>query len=243
MESKITLIAYNEFDIVIIIVGLTNLASHILESLIPFFWGNVHWSKPQISLTFFSITKTFSQRSIKNIELIVEGELIILFNIPKSKNTYTDLAEDIPFLGNTIRLARMVNKACQVSFFSRIYNLTFARFHEVGTSRNRILLDSSSTLIRVNGENLTNILHDEITLTNPFSSAQPPSFTSSWEGVNKCVLVLLELTIITKIVTPTRLIVALSRDHSVDTAIPAVIGDIRMFIYSKLVRKYLSGSD
>lgn len=243
MESQVTFIADNELYVIVVIIGLAYFASHVLEPLVPFFRSDVHWPKPQISFALLRATQTLGQGSIEHIELVVECHLVVLLDVPESENTDADLSKDIPLLGDAVGLAGMVDESSQVALLGGVNDLALAGLHQVSAGGNGVLLDPPPALFGINGENLSDVLHDEIPLLDLLAGIEPPPFASGGKGVHQGILVLLELPIIAQIVASARLIVALSRDHPVDAAIAAVVGDIRVLVYSALENGYLSGSD
>lgn len=56
--------------------------------------------------------------------MVVEGEFIILLDVSCGKYSDTNLAQDIPFSGYAVWLARMVDKSGKIALVSRINNFS-----------------------------------------------------------------------------------------------------------------------
>lgn len=117
----------------------------------------------------------------------------------------------------------MVDKPGQIALFCGVNDLAFAGFHQVSTGRDRVLFDPSPALFRVNGENLANVLHDEVALANPLTGAESPALAACRKRVHEGVLVLLELAILAQIVASAGVVVALGRNHAVDAPVSAIV--------------------
>jgi len=131
VEPFVTIIANDQLYIVVIIVFVTNFAGHILKSLVPLFCSYICGSQPQVTLASPGATKALSQRSTIHIKLIIEGKLLILLNVPKCKYSNTNFSQNVPFLRNAVRFARMVDKPCNVSLVSRINDFSLRGFHQI----------------------------------------------------------------------------------------------------------------
>jgi hypothetical protein len=81
MESSVAVITYDQLNIVIVEIFLTDLTSHILQSFVPFLSTDISRPKPKIPLTLLGSTQTLSQRGAVYIKLIVKSQLFIFFDI------------------------------------------------------------------------------------------------------------------------------------------------------------------
>ena len=66
-----------------------------------------------------------------HIEPVVKGQFLILGDISFSEDPHAGLAKDIPLLGLTIRVTRMVDKAGEVTLTGGIDDLIIASGHYV----------------------------------------------------------------------------------------------------------------
>jgi len=122
---------------------------------------------------------------------------LIFFNVLDCEYPNACLAKHIPLLRNTIRVARMIDKASQVAFVCWVNYFILAYFHHICASGATILVRSLATFLRVYVKDLTNVLHYEAVFGYFLSSAQSPAFSLCWEGINTFILVFLESPILT----------------------------------------------
>jgi hypothetical protein len=92
METQIALITYDELNIVVIVVCFADLAGHILEAFVPFLWCDIHWAETQVTFASFGSAQAFRQRRVEHIELIVESQLVVFFDVSERKNTDANFA-------------------------------------------------------------------------------------------------------------------------------------------------------
>lgn len=123
VESSITFIADDEFDIVVIVVLITELASHILQTLIPFLSSDIHRPESQIALAFLGSAQAFRQRGVEDVKLVVECQLHVFFDVPECEYSDTDLSEYVPLLRNTVWLAGVVDEPSEIPLFGWIDDL------------------------------------------------------------------------------------------------------------------------
>ena len=142
MEAAVASIAYYQLNVVIFIVLCTDLASHVLKTLVPLFSSDIGGSETQISFASFGATQTLGQRSAVYVKLVVKCKLFVLLDVPKGEYADAYLPEDIPLLGNAVGFARVVDKAGQVALVSRVNDFSLTGFHEISACGFAVLLNS-----------------------------------------------------------------------------------------------------
>lgn len=164
-------------------------------------------------------------------------------DVPNGENSYTNLTKHVPFPGDAVWLARMIDEPSQIAFIGGINHLPIWGFHQIVASRTRVLFDSHLTYFRCGGENFSNVLHDEFPSSDELTCLETPSLAPCREGVNISILMLLKLSVLTEISTITCLIIALSWNHSVQASFPTIIGHISVLWISSFKNIYFeSGS-
>jgi len=121
---------------------------------------------------------------------------LVLFDVSQCKDTDAYLSQNIPFLGDAIRLAGVVDETSEVSLFGGVDDLPLRSLHQVSTRGNAIRLYSAATLLRVNCKDLPDVLHDEVALANALSCTEPPTLTTCRKGIHESILMLLELPVL-----------------------------------------------
>lgn len=53
VEPSVAIVTYNEFYIIVVIVFVTDFASHVFQTFIPFFSTDIGWPETQIAFAFF----------------------------------------------------------------------------------------------------------------------------------------------------------------------------------------------
>jgi hypothetical protein len=161
VEALVTLIANDQFNIVIIEVFFTDFASHVLKALVPLFSSDVGGAKTEIAFTTLGPAQALGKRSAVDVKLIVKGQFFVFLDVLQSKDADTDLTQYIPLLSNTVGLARMVDESCEVALVGRVDDLALRCFHEVGAGRLAVFLHSGLPEVRVGRKDLPDVLHDE----------------------------------------------------------------------------------
>lgn len=148
---------------------------------------------------------------------------MIFLNVPQREDTDTDFSQNIPFLCDTIGLARMIDKPCKVSLVCGIDNLSFWCFHQIGTCRIAIFFNSGFSFFTICREYLSNILHDKISSVYFFPRKQSPSFSWSRLWIDTSILMFLEFSILAKISTITSIIITFCGHHSIETSLSTIV--------------------
>lgn len=132
MEAFVALITDDELDIVIIEVFLADFAGHILQSFVPLLRSDVSWPQAEVTFAAFGPAETFGQRSAVNIELVIEVELLVLLDVLQREDADADLSQHVPFLGDAVGLAGVVDEPGQVALVGRVDDFSLGGLHEVG---------------------------------------------------------------------------------------------------------------
>lgn len=149
MEALVALVADDQLYIVIVEVFLANLAGHVLEAFVPLFGSDVGGSESQIALAPFGAAEAFGEWSAVDIKLIVEGEFFVLLDVLECEDADANLPQNVPFLGDAVGLAGVVDESRQIAFVGGVDDLAFGCFHEVGASRFAVLLYPCLSEVRV----------------------------------------------------------------------------------------------
>lgn len=124
----------------------------------------------------------------------------------------------------------MIDESGQVTLIRWIYDLSFWGFHQISTRGIAVLFYSSFSLFTVCWKYLSDILHDKLPSIYFLSGKQPPSFSWCRLGINTGILVFLEFSILTKISTIARIIIALCWHQSIEASFSAIVRNIVVFI-------------
>lgn len=137
-----------------------------------------------------------------------------------------DLSQHVPFLGDAVGLARVVDEPGQVAFVGRVDDFSLGGLHEIGAGGLAELFDPRLAEFRVGGEDLPDVLHDERSSRDRLSSAKPPPLPARRHRIHIGILMLLKLAIGAEFTAIAGVIVAFSRDHAVEAPFSAVVGDV-----------------
>lgn len=143
-------------------------------------------------------------------------------NISQCKNANTNLTKDIPFLSFTVRLTRMIDKACNIADISGINNLIICCPHKICACWFSILQNSLLSKICIHRENFTHILHYKSSLWNKLTCKQTVTLLLSLRGEHVCILMKLKSSIFTKSTTWTCLSTTFCRYAFVNTSISTI---------------------
>lgn len=61
--------------------------------------------------------------------MIVESKFLVLFDVLSGEDADTDFPQDVPFASDTVRVARVVNKPCEITLIGRINDFSIGGLH------------------------------------------------------------------------------------------------------------------
>lgn len=149
----------------------------------------------QVSFTFGCTAVALGTRCFEEIELVVEGQLLIFLDIFQGKNANADLVQDRPFSCLAIWVATVVDKSGDVSGVGGVDDLVVFDSHQIGARRIFVTLKTLLTNVWINIKDFTNILHNKWVLGDIFSGSNTPTFKLRFNWINESILKSLEVTI------------------------------------------------
>lgn len=186
-------------------------------------------SNSKKSFTFCCTTIASSEWSFEKVKLVIKGQFFILLEVLESEDANTDLVQHRPFSRLAIWITRMVDESSHIARGSRVNDFVVVDSHQVCACRVLIFLDALDPNIRIDIENLSNILHYKWILRNIFSSSQTPAFELGSYWVNKPILEQLKVSICAKVIGWARQHAAFKAHVAVDASSSTIQGLIDSF--------------
>jgi len=110
-------------------------AGHVLEPVLPFLERELRRLEAQVLLAVLRAAQALRQRRLEAVKLVVEVELLVLEDVLDRENANADLSEDVPLLGDAVRVARVVNEPREVAFVGWVDHLVLVDLHHVSAGR------------------------------------------------------------------------------------------------------------
>lgn len=210
------------------------LITYLAQRQITLFSRAWCWKNSKIAFAFRCTAVALSERRLEKVELIVEWQLLVFFNVlyceyPNAYFSKYNLTlccpinwSYVPLLSLTVWITWVINEPRYVSNEGRVNDLVVCSPHQICAGRCLVLVNSLLAQLGVDWEDLAHVLHDECAFGNELSGEKAPALVLGLCWKHPRILVELEPTVLAERTARTCLHEALCWHTAINAPLTAV---------------------